>query len=47
MYKILTSQMTGEQTVFLVEDNSWTTVTNPTYLAWVAEGNTAEEWQPE
>ena len=44
MYKIYTSQITSMESVFVVETQSWTDTNNPEYLAWVAEGNTAEEW---
>jgi hypothetical protein len=44
MYKIYTSQITGAKSVFVVETQSWTDVNNLEYLAWLAEGNTAEEW---
>ena len=47
MYKLFTSPINGEQTVFVVETSSWTSIKNEAYLAWVAEGNTAEEWNPE
>jgi hypothetical protein len=46
-YLIHTSKLFGTQTVYCVETGSWTTTENPDYLAWVAEGNTAEEWQPD
>ena len=46
-YKIHTSLIDGSETVFNTETFSWTTTENLDYLAWVAEGNTATEWQPE
>jgi hypothetical protein len=35
--------------IVVIEDDTigWTTEENTDYLAWVADGNTAEEWQPE
>jgi hypothetical protein len=50
MYKIYTSQY--GQTVVRTSDNSWIPMDEDNtdyqaYLAWVAEGNTAEEWSAE
>ncbi len=47
MYKTYVSPITGEITVYVVESASWTNSNNKQYLAWVAEGNTAQEWTPE
>lgn len=35
--------------IVVVQDGTigWTTEENDEYLAWVAEGNTAEQWNPE
>jgi len=51
MYKVRTFA-TGLQVINRIADNAWIP-TDPAntdyqaYLAWVAEGNTAEEWQPD
>ena len=42
----------GEQTIYgRIDDDGKMRVTciaeHPEFLAWVAEGNTAEEWQPD
>ena len=50
MYQI--AQTLSEEMIVRVVDNAWIPK-NPAnsdyqaYLAWVAEGNTAEEWNPE
>ena len=43
---------TYENMIVRVADNAWIPMNESNsdyqrYLAWVAEGNTAEEWQPE
>ena len=50
MYQI--SQFNNSQTILHIADGKWIP-TDPAnsdyqqYLAWVAEGNTAEEWSPD
>jgi hypothetical protein len=52
MYKIFTSQLNNTQFVFRTTDNTFIPMDEANtsyrqYLEWVAEGNTAEEYQPE
>lgn len=52
-YKIKTIQVFNQETILIVRDDDAQISTDEEnadyrdYLAWVAEGNTAEEWQPE
>jgi hypothetical protein len=50
MYQI--AQTLGEQMIIRVSDSAWIPMNEQNsdyqqYLAWVAEGNTAEEWSPD
>jgi hypothetical protein len=50
MYQI--AQTLSEQMIVRVADNAWIPMNEANsdyqqYLAWVAEGNTAEEWSPD
>ena len=48
-YFIATDQVMNKKAVVFIDDNetmSWTTEMNEQYLAWLAEGNTPEEWNP-
>jgi len=52
MYSIYSDPMTGNQVVVRSTDGACIPFDSANtdyqaYLAWVAEGNTAEEWQPE
>ena len=51
-YKIKTNTLSGVPVFYRVEDDVWIPLAEANtdyqeYLAWVAEGNTAEEWEPE
>jgi hypothetical protein len=51
-YQIATSPSSDEMVIVRISDNAFipqepTNSDYQAYLAWVAEGNTAEEWQPE
>lgn len=52
-YKIKTNTLSGIPVIYRVEDETWIPTSDETnadyqqYLAWVAEGNTPEEWQPD
>jgi hypothetical protein len=50
-YKIYINEMIGNTIVYRESDCSWIPMDEANmdyqaYLAWVAEGNTAEEWSP-
>jgi hypothetical protein len=50
MYQI--AQTLSEQMIIRVSDSAWIPMNEANadyqqYLAWVAEGNTAEEWSPD
>ena len=50
MYKL--AKTLGGEMIVRVADNAWIPLDTANsdyqqYLVWVAEGNTAEEWQPE
>lgn len=52
MFKIYISPITSIQQVVRLSDNAFIQPNDQhsdyqEYLAWVAEGNTAEEWSPE
>lgn len=49
-YEIATSPLSGEQVIVRKTDNAFipcdpANTDYQAYLAWVAEGNTAEEWE--
>ena len=49
MYKIGKSTLTNEEYIIRLSDNAWIpfaeeNIDYQAYLAWVAEGNVAEEW---
>lgn len=52
-YKFVSGRLTNHQDlIYRVEDSAWIPMNEANtdyqkYLAWVAEGNTAEEWQPD
>ena len=52
MYKIATDIISGTQSVVRIENMLWIPISEDNsdyqaYLAWVAEGNIAEEWSPQ
>jgi hypothetical protein len=50
-YKIKTNTLSGVPVFYRVEDDVWIPLAEANtdyqeYLAWLAEGNTPEEWSP-